>query len=118
MTVIEGEVVRGDGLGAKLGFPTANIAFSTPPVERGVYLVEVDGPGLKARKAACNIGTRPTVTSGPKLVVEVHIPGFTGDLYGKRLSVRLVRKLRDEKKFASLDELKAQISADVAAALP
>ncbi len=113
---VEGVVVRGDGLGAKLGFPTANIAYQTPPAERGVYLVEVDGAGPKPLKAVCNIGTRPTVTSGPRLVVEVHIPGFTGDLYGKKLTVRLVRKLRDERKFPSLEALKAQIAADVAAA--
>lgn len=116
MTVIEGVVVRGDGLGAKLGFPTANVACQTPPSERGVFAVEVEGAGPKPRKAVCNIGTRPTVTSGPKLVVEVHIPAFSGNLYGEKLTVRLVRKLRDEMKFPSLDALKAQIAADVAAA--
>jgi riboflavin kinase/FMN adenylyltransferase len=117
VTVIEGVVVRGDGLGATLGFPTANIDFQAAPAERGVFVVEVDGADLKARKALCNIGTRPTVTSGPKLVVEVHIPGYSGSLYGEKLTLRLVRKLRDEMKFPSLDALKAQIAADVAAAV-
>ena len=108
--------MRGDGLGARLGFPTANVAFEVPPPGRGVFVVDVEGPGLERRLGVCNVGVRPTVSGERKLTVEVHIPGWSGDLYGKRLSLNFVRKLRDEVKFASLDELKAQIARDVAGA--
>jgi FAD synthase len=108
---LSGVVVRGDGIGAKLGFPTANLSYEGPPPERGVWEVEVEGLG----RAVCNVGVRPTVTGAGKVVVEVHIPGWSGDLYGKTLKVAFSRKLRDEKKFASVDELKAQIARDVGA---
>lgn len=112
MTRFSGVVVRGQQLGRTLGFPTANLdVHDAERLPRGVFKVVADG-----RLAVCNIGVRPTV-DGAKLVVEVHIPGFSGDLYGKTLDVEVLQKLRDEKKFASLDELKAQIAADVAAAL-
>ena len=104
--ILKGVVVRGAGLGAKLGFPTANLDVQTDI--RGVWEVEVLG-----RKAVCNVGVRPTVSGDRKLVVEVHIPGFREDLYGRTLSVEFVRKIRDEKKFASVDELKAQIALDL-----
>ena len=108
---LSGVVVRGDGLGAKLGFPTANVAYDGPPPERGVWEVSVEGLG----KAVCNVGVRPTVTDAGKIVVEVHVPGWSGDLYGKTLSVTFIRKLRDEKKFPSLELLKAQLARDIAA---
>ncbi|MBI3552722.1 MAG: riboflavin kinase [Elusimicrobia bacterium] len=112
--VLRGTVVRGDGRGRQLGFPTANIdvgAAKTP--EHGVYAVEVEAEGLKYR-AVCNIGVRPSISGSQGVHVEVHIPGFEGDLYGKTLSLRILRKLRGEKKFGSLDELKAQIARDIA----
>lgn len=112
MTRFKGLVVKGQELGRKLGYPTANLSVEEAErLPRGVFKVAVDG-----RLGVCNIGVRPTV-GGTKLVVEVHIPGFSGDLYGKTLEVELLGKLRDEKKFESLDALKAQIAADVAAAL-
>jgi len=108
-----GVVVKGERLGRKLGFPTANVEVEggADRLPRGVHKVMVEG-----RVGVCNVGVRPTV-GGARLVVEVHIPGFTGDLYGKTLEVEILGKIRDEKKFASLDELKAQIAVDVAAAL-
>ncbi len=111
---LRGVVVRGDGLGRKLGFPTANIEAAQPPAERGVFAVEGEGPALGKRLGVCNIGVRPTV-SGTKLVVEAHFPGFSGDLYGTRLTLTVLGRLRDERKFASLDELKAQIALDIEA---
>jgi riboflavin kinase / FMN adenylyltransferase len=105
--------VRGQGLGAKLGFPTANLAFEGAAPERGVWAVTVEG-----RPAVCNVGVRPTVSGEGKTVVEVHIPGFSGELYGKRLAVTFGRKIRDERKFGSLDELKAQIARDIATITP
>ena len=105
---LKGLVVKGQGLGAKLGFPTANVAFDGAVPERGVWEVNTLG-----RRAVCNVGVRPTVDGSGKLTVEVHIPGFSGDLYGQRLTIVFVRKIREEKKFGSVEELKAQIARDV-----
>lgn len=115
MSTIAGKVVHGDGLGKKLGFPTANVEVSEPPRERGVFAVEAEGPALGGKRfGVCNIGVRPTV-SGRKLVVEAHFLGFSGDLYGSVVTLKLLAKLRDERKFGSLDELKAQIALDIQA---
>jgi riboflavin kinase/FMN adenylyltransferase len=107
---LSGVVVRGEGLGRKLGVPTANVAFEGAAPERGVWAVDVEGYG----KAVCNVGVRPTVSGAGKLTVEVHVPGFSGDLYGKTLTLDFKRKLRDERKFSSVEELKAQIQRDIA----
>jgi riboflavin kinase / FMN adenylyltransferase len=114
---IAGKVVRGDELGHKLGYPTANLdttGLLLPP--NGVYAAH---GGLRGRnhRAVLNIGVRPTIqdsTPGPR--VEVHLLDFSGELYGEEMEVTFVAKLRDEKKFNSLDELKAQIARDVAEA--
>jgi len=112
---LAGTVVRGDGLGHKLGFPTANIdtaGLILPPP--GVYAVHADIAGGHYR-AVLNIGRRPTVAhANPQLRAEAHLLGFEGDCYGQELIVTFVQKLRDEKKFASLDELREQISRDAA----
>lgn len=107
---LTGTVVRGQGLGTKLGFPTANVDVQGAPP--GVWQVEVLG-----RKAVCNVGTRPTVSGEKKLVVEVHIPDFSGDLYGQRLEIKFLRKIRDEIRFESVEALKAQIAEDVVKSL-
>lgn len=117
MTVFSGVVVKGEGLGRKLGVPTANIAVEGAPPERGVWACLVEGADDHAWRGVCNVGVRPTVSGAGKLTVEVHIPAFDADLYGKRLTVRLTRKLREEQRFASLDALKAQIAEDISAAL-
>jgi riboflavin kinase/FMN adenylyltransferase len=110
---VSGLVVRGAGLGKKLGFPTANLALQAKEIpERGVYKVEVQLDG-KPRPAVCNVGLRPTVDGQTGLHVEVHIPGFSGDLYGRTLSVTFLSKLREERKFPDVEALKAQIRADV-----
>jgi riboflavin kinase/FMN adenylyltransferase len=114
---LAGQVVRGDQLGQQLGFPTANLettALLLPP--NGVYAAHAS-VGAKSVPAVLNIGRRPTVqnpTPGPR--VEVHLLDFNGDLYGQTLEVTFVSKLRDEQKFASLDELKAQVARDITAA--
>jgi riboflavin kinase/FMN adenylyltransferase len=118
MRTLRGRVVRGDGMGRKLGFPTANVKLSPsarPP--RGVWRVKVSGTTLGERLGACNVGFRPTL-GGVRLVVEVHIPGFKGDLYGRTLSLTFLSAIRAEKKFASLAALKAQIRRDVASLTP
>lgn len=110
-----GKVMEGDKIGRQLGFPTANLDITgliLPP--NGVYasVVSVNGSQLKA---ALNIGSRPTVASGmSELRVEAHLLDFHGDLYGSELELEIGSKLRDEKKFASVEQLKEQIARDVA----
>lgn len=114
---LTGPVVRGDQLGRQLGFPTANLdvtGLALPP--HGVYAVEVSLDG-RPLPGVLNLGHRPTVQdSAPQLRVEVHLLDFTGDLYDRELAVTFIQKLRDEQKFPSLDALRAQIEADIAAA--
>jgi riboflavin kinase/FMN adenylyltransferase len=114
---ISGRVVAGDGVGRKLGFPTANLDVAglvLPP--NGVY-VGLAKIGDKPQPVALNIGFRPTLaTGGPQLRVEAHLLDFAGDLYGQELEIEIGEKLRDEHKFGSLEELKAQIARDVAGA--
>ena len=115
--MLTGTVVHGRHLGHKLGFPTANVdcgsrlAIPAP----GVYAADVVLPYGALRKAVVNIGSRPTVDNGSDISVEAHIPGFSGDLYGKTVSLRFLRRLRDEHRFGSLDELQAAIRADIEA---
>jgi riboflavin kinase/FMN adenylyltransferase len=109
---ISGVVIEGRKLGRELGFPTANLRTGDQQVPRdGVWAVEVDGH----LKGVANLGTRPTVGEGERLL-EVHIFDYSGDLYGKTLKVRFAKFLREERKFDSVDELRAQIGLDVAAA--
>lgn len=114
---ISGRVIEGDRIGQQLGFPTANLNVSglmLPP--NGVY-AGLANVGKKFQRVALNIGFRPTVVSAaPQLRVEAHLLDFSGDLYGQELEIEIGDRLRDEKKFSSLDELKAQISRDVAEA--
>ena len=114
---ISGRVVTGDGVGRKLGFPTTNLdaaGLVLPP--NGVYLGLAKFGG-KPRPVVLNIGFRPTLAAGGlQLRVEAHLLDFTGDLYGQELEIEIGEKLRDERKFGSLEELKAQIAKDVAGA--
>jgi len=116
---IEGRVMPGEKRGRTIGFPTANIALGAylrPAI--GVYAVRAaiedaadHGAEPQWRDGVANIGRRPTF-GGDDVVLEVFLFDFEGDLYGRRLRVRLVEYLRAEKKFDGLDELKAQIAAD------
>ncbi|HSY23210.1 MAG TPA: bifunctional riboflavin kinase/FAD synthetase [Polyangiaceae bacterium] len=120
---LSGAVVHGDARGRTLGFPTANLAniVEMLPAD-GIYAVTVerrddegavvplDG-GTRPVHGVMSIGVRPTIGTSHR-TVEAHLLGFTGDLYGANLRVALIARLRDEKKFASLDELKAQIARD------
>lgn len=117
MKAVRGRVVRGERLGRKLGFPTANLKIASGRPPRGVWRVRVRGTTLGERPAVCNVGVRPTL-GGKRLVVEVHIPGFRGDLYGRTLSVTFLSRIRGEWKFPSLAALKARIRLDVAALTP
>ena len=109
-----GAVVEGHRVGRRIGFPTANIdAFSSHKIipARGVYAC-VAHVGGAAYAAVVNIGTRPTVHNGNDTSVEAYLIGFSGDIYGSMLEVEFVSRLRDERQFQSLDELRAQIGLD------
>ncbi len=114
---IVGEVVPGDQRGRLLGFPTANIALG-PHIEpaRGVYAVWVRLPDGRLVPGVANIGRRPTINDGQESRLEAHLFDIDEDLYGKTLEVSLVSLLREERRFASLDDLKAQIAEDAAQA--
>ena len=114
---LSGKVLKGKQLGRTIGSPTANIALKRvkSPLH-GVYAVRVSGGGLSSAAGVANVGVRPTVNDGTLANLEVHLFDFDGDLYGARLSVEFMTKLRDEKKFESLDALKAAIAADQQAA--
>jgi riboflavin kinase/FMN adenylyltransferase len=112
---LSGQVVRGDQLGRKLGFPTANLdvaGLALPPT--GVYAVHAAVRG-KIHRAVLNIGFRPTL-GNPKVQprVEAHLLDFSEDVYQQEMEIGFVEKLRDEKQFPSLDELKKQIARDIA----
>lgn len=110
---IHGTVVHGQRLGRQLGFPTANVHLNRyrSPLS-GVYAVQTLVHG-NLLDGVANIGIRPTVAGLVKPILEVHLLDFDGMLYGERLSVHPLKKLREEKKFSSLDELKQQIARDV-----
>ena len=114
---LSGKVLKGKQLGRTIGSPTANIALKRvkSPLH-GVYAVRVTGGGLSDAPGVANVGVRPTVNDGMLANLEVHLFDFDGDLYGERLDVEFVIKLRDEKKFESLDALKAAIAVDQQAA--
>jgi riboflavin kinase / FMN adenylyltransferase len=111
---LQGTVVQGDRIGRTLGFPTANLSVHNeqfPP--NGVYAVEADHQG-HVIPGAVNIGVRPTiVTATGARVLELHLFDFTGDLYGEELEVHFRGFLRPERKFETLDALKAQIACDI-----
>ncbi|MFZ5475326.1 MAG: bifunctional riboflavin kinase/FAD synthetase [Myxococcota bacterium] len=111
-----GTVVHGDHRGRTIGFPTANLENEVELVPAdGVYAVGAIVDGGEERRGVTNVGLRPTV-DGARRTIETHLLGFDGDLYGRELRLRVVARLRDERKFASLAELKEQIARDVAAA--
>jgi riboflavin kinase/FMN adenylyltransferase len=110
---IAGRVAHGEKLGRNLGFPTANIALYRRPPVSGVFAARVLGIGSTPRPAAVSIGVRPTVTQRGQPLLEAYLLDFDGDLYGRRISVELLRKLRDEERFDSVERLAAQIRSDV-----
>ena len=112
-----GVVVAGNRLGRTIGFPTANMQLYEPlklVPGNGVYVVDVEVLGRRYR-GMCNIGTRPTV-SGTARTIETHILDFDEDIYGLPLRLRFLCRIRDERKFPSLDALKEQLGRDAASA--
>ncbi len=110
--VIEGEIIHGKANGRKMGYPTANISLKDQIIKpkNGIYAsrVIIDG---KKYFGATNVGMNPTV-NGKYLSIETNILDFDEDIYGKRVRIEFLEKIRDEKKFESLDELKKQLDLD------
>jgi FAD synthase len=110
--VVEGIVTSGRQIGQTIGFPTANIPIDEGACERGVYRTQVQVEGIEeVFDAMSNVGYNPSV-GGSELRLESHLFGFEGDLYGRRIWVRLVAKIRDEIRFDSVEELRAQLEKD------
>jgi riboflavin kinase/FMN adenylyltransferase len=114
---IGGHVVHGAQLGRKLGWPTANIRLGrrTSPVA-GIFAVRVHGVQAQPRAGVASLGIRPTIDGGGEPLLEAHLFDFDGDLYGRRIEVEFVQKLRDEAKFDDLDAMVRQIARDAAQA--
>jgi riboflavin kinase/FMN adenylyltransferase len=113
---LTGEVVRGDGRGQALGYPTANLAFGYRPAlpALGIYAGLADGAtgATGATGALVSVGRRPTFHDDGDVVVEAHLLDWSGDLYGQPLRLELVERLRDERRFESAAELTAQMRRD------
>lgn len=110
---LTGKIVKGDGLGKKINYPTANIfieeTYKIIPKD-GVYLVETIIKD-KLFKGMMNIGHRPTIGTNVKSI-EVHLFNFNEDIYGQVISIKMISKIRDEKKFSSIEALKEQLVKD------
>ncbi|MGH8800095.1 MAG: bifunctional riboflavin kinase/FAD synthetase [Casimicrobiaceae bacterium] len=113
---IAGRVAHGDKLGRSLGFPTANIVLRHSPPLTGIFAVRVHGLGAVPRAGVASLGVRPTVKEGAKPLLEVFIFDFDDAVYGRRVTVEFLRKLRDEERYPDLDALTRQMRADVAQA--
>ncbi|NJK87998.1 MAG: hypothetical protein HC923_00440, partial [Myxococcales bacterium] len=113
---LTGRVVPGDGRGRTIGFPTANLEAEVELIpQSGVYasrLVLLGEDPVHRLDAVTNIGVRPTF-DGTNMSIETHVLDSDVDLYGQRVDVELVKRIRPERKFASVDELVAQIAQDI-----
>ncbi|MBR1878126.1 MAG: riboflavin biosynthesis protein RibF [Paludibacteraceae bacterium] len=113
---LSGTVVHGNGIGRQIGFPTANICPDSNEKiipKNGVFVVSTILHGIGLTRGILNIGTNPTVGNTNR-TIELHIPGFHGDLYGQSLVVCFERFVREEKKFDTLEDLRRQIKDDLA----
>jgi len=109
---IGGRVVRGRQLGRTLGYPTANLRFGGKvPALQGIYATRVHGVGGRPWPSVSSFGTRPTL-DGVEPLLEAHLFDFDGDLYGRRIEVEFVARLRDEEKYPDLPTLVAQMDRD------
>ena len=106
---ISGKVIHGDHRGREMGYPTANIhMFHNRPPIKGVFAVK-----LNEKFGVANLGTRPTIKGILKLHLEVHVLNFSKDLYGQHVHITFLKKIRDEIKFESIENLKIQIKKDI-----
>ena len=115
---LSGNVVGGKQLGRTIGFPTANIEVESPDLlipANGVYACEAVLADGGAYAAMANIGQRPTVDAeGAPVSIEAHLLGYDGNLYGENLTVRFWERIRDERRFDSVDDLRRQLEDDAA----
>lgn len=111
---ISGRVEHGDGLGKRIGFPTANIQLkhNRPPLS-GIFVVRVQGDGLPPMQGVASLGVRPTVHQDGKPVLEVHVFDFSSQIYNKHMRLDFLHKLRDEEKYPDVETLTRQIALDV-----
>ncbi len=114
---LEGMVIKGEGRGKKIGFPTANIQVSPDLIvpENGVYVTRTRHQNM-TYQSVTNIGYNPTFKEGIQTHIETNIFDFDTDIYGERLEIEFLKKLRNEKKFPTVNDLIGQIKADVVAA--
>ena len=114
---ISGRVVHGAKRGRTLGFPTANVRLGRPKAAlHGVFAVKCFGAATRGLEGVASLGINPAVADRGPATLEAFLFDFSGNLYGRRLTIEFVKKLRDEANFASLDELAAQIGRDCDAA--
>ena len=114
---ITGRVVHGAKRGRALGFPTANVRLARPKAALdGVFAVKCHGAATRGLEGVASLGVNPAVTDGGRSTLEAFLFDFSGDLYGRRLTIEFHAMLRDEARYASLDELAAQIRRDCEAA--
>ena len=111
---LSGHVVQGDRLGRELGFPTANLPMGQyHPALSGVFITRVHGLSASPVPAVSMVGNRPTVKENGRTVLETHLLGFSGDIYGALIKVEFLKKLRDNRKFPGLDALKTAVQQDI-----
>jgi riboflavin kinase / FMN adenylyltransferase len=110
---LSGHVAHGDKLGRNLGFPTANVALRRKPPLTGIFAVHVHGLPGGPRAGVASIGVRPTVKADGRPLLEVFLLDFNQAIYGKRITVEFLHKLRDEERFADVETLARQIGRDV-----
>lgn len=111
---ITGRVVHGQKLGRTIGFPTANLRIThNRPAVSGIFVVQVHGIGATPRPGVASIGKRPTVDDSGRVLLEIFLLDFAGDLYGKLLRVEFLHKLRDEEKYIDVPTLTIAIGHDV-----
>ena len=109
---IAGRVAHGDKLGRDLGFPTANLPLRRKPALAGIFAVRVHGLGETPRTGVASIGVRPTVKTDGRPMLEVFVFDFDQPIYGRRITVEFLQKLRDEARYPDLATLTEQIRAD------
>lgn len=111
---LEGVVIKGEGRGKKIGYPTANIQVSSDLIvpQKGVYVTKTIYKGM-TYQSVTNIGNNPTFKEGNQLHIETNLFDFNSDIYGEVLDIHFLHKIRDEKKFPTVNDLIAQIKMDV-----